>query len=152
MHDVTCPSPQCVKKPCIRLSLQTSAYAGVAIRSLFSRNSSAVPATGLLHPFFLVIANQRARWCGNPFSFFAEFLRGAGNRTPASNLPCHCEPARTLVWQSVLFFRDVPPRCRQPSPVLCTEGALAPLEGSSNRCSKAAYGCLTHSRAGSRSG
>ena len=70
--------------------------------------------------FLHVIANQCAHWCGNPFSCGSTNRKAAPVANPqlpahspryhplapAHTCPpsaCHCEPVRTLVWQSVLL-------------------------------------------------
>ena len=50
------------------LSLRTSAHTGVAIRVPWQKRRALRPCTGVRIPTKLVIANQCAHWCGNPFS------------------------------------------------------------------------------------
>ncbi len=53
----------------------------------------------LLH----VIANQCAHWCGNPHPLAETPCIAAVHGCAHTYQACHCEPVRTLVWQSVLL-------------------------------------------------
>ena len=70
-----CPWCPAQKRPCKRtyatafcMSLRTSAHTGVAIRVPWLRRSTLHHCPAARIPTKLVIANQCAHWCGNPFS------------------------------------------------------------------------------------
>ena len=70
-----CPWCPAQKRPCKRtyatafcMSLRTSAHTGVAIRVPWLRRSTLHHCPAARTPTKLVIANQCAHWCGNPFS------------------------------------------------------------------------------------
>ena len=55
-------------RPSFCMSLRTSAHTGAAIRVPWLRRSTLHHCPGARIPTKLVIANQCAHWCGNPFS------------------------------------------------------------------------------------
>ena len=85
------------------LSLRTSAHTGVAIRVPWQKRRALRPCTGVRIPTKLVIANQCAHWCGNPRPLAETPCIAAVHGCAHTYQACHCEPVRTLVWQSVLL-------------------------------------------------